>query len=105
MKHDFILADVNVPRANIASLNMELRIWESTEVDSTLQPADDSYPFSLLTKTHVEGKTTQELIDREREKIISKVQTYINKYKKARQIETQAAVTGLIADIDGTVSS
>jgi hypothetical protein len=84
---------------------MELRIWDSTAVDSTLQPADDSYPFTLSVKTHVEGKTTQELIDREREEIISKVQTYINKYKKARQIETNAVVTGLIADIDGTVAS
>lgn len=105
MKHDFILADVNVPRPNMATLNMELRIWDSTLADSTLAPADDSYPFTLSAKTHVDGKTTQELIDREREEIISKVQTYINKYKKAKQIETHAAVTGLMADIDGTVSS
>ncbi len=105
MKHYFILADVNVPRPNMATLNMELRIWDSTVVDSTLQPADDSYPFSLSAKTHVEGQTTQQLIDREREEIISKVQTYINKYKKARQIEANGIVTGLIADIDGTVTS
>lgn len=105
MKHDFILADVNVPRASMATLNMELRIWDSTLVDSTLQPADDSHTFPLSTKTHVEGKTVQQLIDREREAIISRVQTYINKYKKARQIEVHAAVTGLIADIDGTVTS
>lgn len=89
----------------MATLNMELRIWDSTAVDSTTQPADDSYPFTLSAKTHVEGKTTQELIDREREAIISKIQTYINKYKKAKQIETHTAVAGLIADIDGTVIS
>lgn len=105
MKHEFILADVNVPRASMATLNMELRIWDSTAVDSTLAPADDSSTFSLSAKTHVEGKTIQQLIDREREAIISKVQTYINKYKKARQIKTHAAVTGLITDIDGTVTS
>jgi hypothetical protein len=105
MKHEFILADVNIPRPNLANLNMELRIWDSTAADATLSSADDSHSFSYITKTHVEGMTAQQLIDRERPKIIPGVQSYINTYKKAKQIESLSVITSLITDIDGTLSS
>lgn len=105
MKHSFILGNVTIPRPNIGTLMVELRIWESTAVDSTLQSADVSVSWPYESKTHVEGKTPQELLDRIKPTMISQAQAYINKYKKEKQLEGLGNVTDLITDIDGTLSS
>lgn len=105
MKHEFILADVIVPRPNMANLIFELRIWESTVADSTISSADYSVSFNQESKIHVEGKTTAELLARIREEVISKAQGYINNYQTKVMIQNKQAVLELITDIDGTLTS
>lgn len=102
MKHEFILADVNVPRPSMATLNCELRIWDG---DDTTAPVDLSVSISQQTKTYVEGKTTAELLDRIRTELIASAQNIINNRKAENLIKGKAALANLITDVDGTLVS
>ncbi len=104
MKHEFKLEDVDIPRAGIAVLNCELRLY-SDAADSTLSAADFSTAISQQTKTSIEGQTAQDLINRIRPELITKSQQIIDKYAAEQQIASKTAVINLIADVDGTLSS
>ncbi len=103
MKHEFILADVNVSRPGIAVLNCEIRTWK--DADPTTGAADFSDTITQQAKTHVEGFTTAQLLDRVRKELTAKAQEKINIRAEELQILSKQALADLITDIDGTLTS